>query len=216
MHTNDTPHLNNINDSHLKTGGYLKDGWSYLMPQDKILLYQEVTSAFADELDDHVKEQTDALKNLYLSRKGNGSFLLRKDSSSTPKVVQEGAGESEGTGEGKGEGTSEASTDNNKEDKDINTVTNEMTFVIQRGLQVVGCVTYDDEKSLISDMVVRPSAKDGNPQKELISAVIAHAKEKGKTEVYVECNTEGMYQVLGFVSHESKDGEGTGMLKLTI
>ncbi len=67
MQVNQTPHLDKLDDIELKTGGSLKDGLSYLMPQDEMFLYNEVTCSCADELDEHVKEQTLALKNMYLA-----------------------------------------------------------------------------------------------------------------------------------------------------
>ena len=200
MHSNGIPHLDGDENKYLKTGGSLKDGWSYLMPQDKILLYEEVTCAFADEMDGYVKEQTDALKNLYLSKKGRGSFLMRMDSTNIG-------------GDGGSGGTNNDTAGKNSG--------NEMTFFIQRGLQVVGCVTYDDDTSFMSDLVVRPSAKDGNPEKELVGAVIVHAKKVGKGEILVECNDHGgldlMYKELGFIPCDSKD-EGciSSMMRLIL
>ena len=191
MHSNETPHIHPVDDRHLKTGGSLKDGWSYLMPQDNILLYQEVTSAFADELDPHVKEQTNALKNLYLKKNsGGGSFLLRKDSD----VI--------------------TSSNDGEKLNDNNT----LTFFIQRGLQVVGCVSYDNEKAMISDLVVRPSAaKDDTLQKELIGTVIEHAKKEGKEEVFIHCDDSKhipYYEELG--PCERSTVEGFQMIKLSI
>ena len=188
MHTNDTPHLNSFEDRHLKTGGSLKDGWSYLMPADKILLYQEVTSAFADELYNYVEEQIKALRNLYLQCKRSGSFLIRKNNINS---VSEETIEDDNNQEQEGEGDNKAAL-------------NEMTFFIQRGLQVVACATYHGENNLISDMVVRPSAKDGELQKEIIDAVVCHAKKEGKTEVLIEGDNESLYNELGFVSSASR------------
>ncbi len=192
MHTNDTPHLNNSEYSHLKTGGSLKDGWSFVMPSDDVLLHEEgVSCAFEDELDGHVREQTEALRNLYVSTRQSGSFLLRKDSA--------------GGGVGDVGDLNDDDDDNDDYDYDGS---NKMTFFIKRGLQVVGCISYNEEKSMISDLVVRPSARDGNLEKDLINAVIAHAKKEGKDEIFVSCNANDdevkeaggkkMYKELGF------------------
>lgn len=182
MHTNDTPHLNSFEDRHLKTGGSLKDGWSYLMPTDKILLYQEVQVAFADELDDYVQEQTTALRNLYLQCKHSGNFLMRKNNENSVR---------EETIEHKNK---------HEQQTDDEVTANEMTFFIQRGLQVVACATYHGGSNLISDMVVRPSSKDGSLQKEIIDAVVTHAKKEGMTEIFIEGDNESLYTELGFVS----------------
>jgi len=67
MSTNQTPHITQENSS-LRSGGSLKDGWGYVMPADKFVLNAEVSVAFSDEeLEDHVLEQSTALKSLYLS-----------------------------------------------------------------------------------------------------------------------------------------------------
>jgi broad specificity phosphatase PhoE len=190
MHTNDTPHLHKVKDSHLFTGGSLKDGWAYLMPQDKILLYQEVASAFNDELDEYVKEQTMALRNLYLERRG-GSFLMRYDDDDKDKDDDKGVI--------KDDEKSEVDDRDKEASKD-----DEMTFFIQRGLQVVACVTYNNESNMMKDMVVRPSAKkNGNLQQELVDAVVNHVKKEGKAEVVIESGNDEncmpvFYSDLGF------------------
>ena len=77
MAHNQAPHLNRREDVDLKTGGSLKDGWSYLMPDGKSLLDTEVSVAFSDELERHVREQAEALRDLYL-RPGRRSSLKGK------------------------------------------------------------------------------------------------------------------------------------------
>ena len=65
MGQNLTPHLHESEHSTLRTGGSLKDGWSYLIPAEP--LNSEVQVTFDDDrLDEHVLEQTQALKALYL------------------------------------------------------------------------------------------------------------------------------------------------------
>ena len=71
MSQNHVPHLSGPNATYI-TGGGLKDGWSYLMPTDGCL-DSEVSIAYADEVQPHVEEQTEALKRLYLSRKRHDS-----------------------------------------------------------------------------------------------------------------------------------------------
>lgn len=67
MGINQTPHFTPDQHESLRTGGSLKDGWSYVMPDDDFILDVEVSVAFSDELEGHVREQTEALKSLYLS-----------------------------------------------------------------------------------------------------------------------------------------------------
>jgi len=80
MGTNQTPHLNNLNDMNLLSGGGLRDGWSYIMPPDKFILEKEASVAFTDELEDHVREQTCAMKTLYAS-KGRSNRSLSENAS---------------------------------------------------------------------------------------------------------------------------------------
>lgn len=63
----------------------IKDGWSYVMPD--FALDAEVSVAFEDELDNHVREQTEALKALYLSSRE--SDKLR--SANSLQVEEEGS-----------------------------------------------------------------------------------------------------------------------------
>jgi hypothetical protein len=68
MSSNQVPHLRDPSGECYITGGSLKDGWSYLMPSDKVLLDSEVAFAFSDEVQPHIAEQTEALRSLYLSK----------------------------------------------------------------------------------------------------------------------------------------------------
>lgn len=68
MQQNHIPHLSDPDGMCYVTGGSLKDGWSYLMPGDGCL-DSEVSVAYADEVQPHVHEQSEALRSLYLSSK---------------------------------------------------------------------------------------------------------------------------------------------------
>jgi ribosomal protein S18 acetylase RimI-like enzyme len=87
MATNQIPHIPATKEfSSLRSGGSLKDGWSYVVPADRFVLNAEVSVAFSDEeLEDHVREQTSALKALYLSSDKSITQL-----SGEPKVESEG------------------------------------------------------------------------------------------------------------------------------
>jgi len=121
MSQNHMPHLAGPDSCYI-TGGSLKDGWSYVMPRDGCL-DSEVTVAFSDEVLPHVQEQTEALRSLYLSKKG---------------PAESGDGEA-----------------NDNEEK----TGNELTIVVKRGLQVVGCASLNEKTGRLSDVVVRPSAR---------------------------------------------------------
>ena len=71
MSSNQVPHLSDPDSLQYITGGSLKDGWSYLMPSENHL-DAEVDIAYADEVLPHIKEQTDAMRSLYLQRDASG------------------------------------------------------------------------------------------------------------------------------------------------
>ena len=127
MQHNATPHLNHPS---LLSGGSLKDGWSYIVPTDDAVMQPvEVKSAFADELSDHVREQSRALRALYLS--------------STPIVAA----------------TDDAFTveqDNVEEVGDSSL--SDKHFVVQRGHQVVAVATYSQASGIVTDVAVQPGA----------------------------------------------------------
>lgn len=170
MHSNELPHLNlyDESDRDLVAGGGLKDGWSYLMPSDDTLLYEEVSTAFADELEDHVKEQTEALKNLYLSTSTRGSLLKRRNSVSSECL------------------DSETSLQLNEgETKSC------INFVVKRGLQVIACAALN-ERLLLSDIVIVPSAKS-SACKALLDAVKLRVQKSNSDMFYIElCNIDDM------------------------
>jgi len=162
----------------LLTGGGLKDGWSYLMPSDNNMLYEEVSCVFADELEEHVKEQTEAIKNLYLSSRG--SLLNRRRSLASSLVVEE--------------------IDGAKLTLNENNIDCGLTFVVKRGLQVLGCATLHEDAKKLTDLVVVPSAKPSG-YKALIEAAKAYAQKAGfDTLSIVSENREDavIYQDLGF------------------
>jgi len=189
MHTNDTPHLNH--DISLKTGGWLKDGWSYLMPSDENILYEEVASAFADEHDKHVLEQVHALRKLYLVDSRNGTLLERKGSSVTDTEGDNNINNGNGS-----EATTKAEMNNS-----------EMIFVVKRGSQVTGCITFDENKAELSDLAIRPSVRNGTVGKDLIQAVKDYAIKTSKTELVARTSEENRHWFEGheFVSVDSDD-----------
>ena len=184
MHSNSTPHLQN--DLSLLTGGGLKDGWSYMLPSDEICLNEEVTSNFADEHEKHVMEQVQAMKNLYVSCSKKGSLLNRKGSGSIANDEK-----------------NKVVADENLNDKA------EMVFVVKRGLQVAGTVSFDEDSGELSHMAVRRSAKDGNVEVDLINAVKKHAAKMSLKEIFTVVNDENrkIFEAQSFVASEKKEGE---------
>lgn len=147
MASNQTPHFSPDEYGTLRGGGSLKDGWSYIVPSDELFLDSEVAVAYADEeLDDHVKEQTRALKALYLPRKS--SDLAARGLDVEEQVENEGK---------------------------------EVTFFVKRGLQVVGCANYNEETGTISEIVLRPSARNSDVGGSLVDAVRSHARKLGRS-----------------------------------
>mmetsp|Transcript_26349 Transcript_26349/g.53708 ORF Transcript_26349/g.53708 Transcript_26349/m.53708 type:complete len:516 (-) Transcript_26349:125-1672(-) len=185
MSSNQTPHLSGPDDGHLITGGSLKDGWSYLMPNDKFLLDAEVTIAFSDEVQPHVQEQTGALRSLYLSKGvGSNSFIADMNHLDVTDAA----------------------------DRDAS---NELTVVVNRGLQVVGCASLDEKTGRLSDVVVRPSARRSQAAESLIEAVKSHARQSQKVEkIVVQPKTDegrAFFKKMGFefvndVGQYSEDG----------
>ena len=168
MSSNALPHLSLPEDMDLVAGGGLKDGWSYLMPSDDSLLYEEVSTAFADELEDHVKEQTEALKNLYLSTSTRGSLLNRRSSVSLEGIDYDSLlnlneGESEGS---------------------------RINFVVKRGLQVLACAVLNESLTLC-DVVMIPSAKS-SACRVLLDAVKIRVKESKSDVFYIEVNVDDL------------------------
>ena len=159
MSSNQTPHLAPNEYSTLRTGGSLKDGWSYLVPNDDVVLHAEVSVKFSDEaLEEHVREQKEALKSLYLSSHSAAQLVSNQDSD---LLVEEEESHKQTTNN-KGRG-------------------NEVHFIVQRGLQVVGCATMDHQSGEIYDVAIKPSAqKDAVGL--LISKIIDHQQESLRQE----------------------------------
>lgn len=160
MSQNHVPHLSDPDGNCYITGGSLKDGWSYLMPTDGCL-DSEVSIAFQDEVQPNVKEQTEALRSLYLSKEDSGDKGCKgRDSAGT-----------------------------------------ELTVVVKRGLQVVGCASLNEKTGLLSDVVVRPSARRSQVGQSLIDAVKNHARESNVDKIVAQPNTldgKEFFEKMGF------------------
>ena len=85
----------------------------------------------------------------------------------------------------------------------------EVTLVVKRGLQVVGCASFHEESGRISDVVVRPSARGSQVGRALVDSAVAHAKKVGAEELVAEPETEeakAFFSSLGFEEND-KDGD---------
>ena len=185
MSQNSTPHLT----PDLLTGGSLKDGWSFLMPNDAKLLNAEVSVAFSDEeLDDHVVEQRDALKALYLSSEESDKLSLAASTGDEnyPSVDQE----------------------ENAQDRKLHV----RHFIVKHGHQVVATATYSEATGKLSDVAVRPSA-GSHATEALLDAVKQHSRRLGRSGSLLvqprSPQSRTMFAALGFqeVEEESEHME---------
>lgn len=182
MATNATPHFRPDEYSQLRTGGSLKDGWSFIVPPDAFLLDAEVSIGFADELEGHVREQTEALKALYLKGSSSKEETTCNDNSTNGLSVEE--------------------VDANGQKS--------VCIVVKRGLQVAGCAWYDESTGRISDLVVRPSARESQVGEALVNAVRAHARKLNRSgSILVQPtsleNKEFLVGELGFEEVDATD-----------
>ena len=151
------------------------------MPNDEFVLNAEVSVAFSDEeMDEHVLEQKDALKALYLSSHGSSQFTAKN----SDLIVEEE--------------THESTT--SKRD--------EVHFMVQRGLQVIGCATLDCQSGQIYDVAIKPSA-----QKDVVEALMSkikdHTRKAGRSGSLLVKPRSGesleLFQQMGFAPSSSED-----------
>ena len=188
MAHNQTPHIPAAEYAELRSGGSLKDGWSYLMPNDQFMLDAEVQCHFSDELEEHVKEQTEALKALYLSSRD--SDLLHAASNLSVDSEEDGSPAS--------------SIEGNEKDHTKH-------FIVRRGMQVVGTATYSEKTGHLTDVAVRPSAGI-EASETLFKAVKEYSRRMGRSGSLLvlprseECKS--LFEKMGFTE---MDGEGRSM-----
>jgi phosphohistidine phosphatase SixA len=179
MSHNATPHFAADEDG-LRSGGSLKDGWSYLVPNTEFCLNAEVSVAFCDdELEDHVKEQAQALRALYLSSRESDRLQPLESDLSVASSGNESSSPSDADG-------------------DTGRVKH---FIVKRGMQVVGVATYSDSTGLVTDVAVRPSA--GKEVSEaLFDAVKSYSRKLGRSgslHVFPRSqHSKALFEELGF------------------
>ena len=78
-----------------------------------------------------------------------------------------------------------------------------MVFMVKRGLKVVGCVSYNDEHGMLSDLALRPSVDKIKVHKCICEAAANHAKKSGKKEIHAAIQSDENKEILlgqGFVT----------------
>lgn len=201
MGTNQTPHFAPEEHSEYRSGGSLKDGWSYLMPTDEFVLGAEVSVAFSDELEDHILEQTTALKALYLhsnsSDDGDDGVKVKASSTTKLQVEQE----------------EQVSANNNN-----NKGKGGKVFVVKRGLQVVGVATYSEDTGFLTDVAVRPSVNGAEIGATLMNAVKSHARTLGRSGSLIvqprSRDSKALFESMGFSEVVENNGNNNSNNKV--
>ncbi|GKY95271.1 hypothetical protein MPSEU_000489300 [Mayamaea pseudoterrestris] len=189
MGQNHTPQFKVDEYDRLRTGGSLKDGWSYLMPNDKFLLDAEVSVSFSDELEGHVIEQATALKALYLSSEASDRF--HADNMRYSVEHQDDALASERSSQVK-------------------------HFIVKHGLQVVGVASYSEATGRLFDVAVRPSAEH-KVSETLFDAVKQYSKTLGRSSSLLitprSTDNKKLFERMGFEELGDNASSDTMQLK---
>jgi len=157
------------------SGGSLKDGWSYIVPTDQTVMQTvEVNVAFADEMSDHVREQTQALRSLYLP----SSASATTSSSSLPPPPPPPKQNAVTITEDQSSLTVEKEDGTTARRSDSDSPRDEH-FIVQRGHQVVAVATYSHATGELKDVAVQPSATGA--REALIGAVQRHARKLNRS-----------------------------------
>jgi len=102
----------------------------------------------------------------------------------------------------------ESTASNDDTDDDAGT---ELTIVVKRGLQVVGCAQLNDKTGRLSDVVVRPSARRSQVGRSLIDAVKNHAKKSNIEKIVAQPDTldsKVFFEKVGFSAVDEGDKRG--------
>ncbi|KAL7438553.1 hypothetical protein ACHAXH_006258 [Discostella pseudostelligera] len=102
----------------------------------------------------------------------------------------------------------ESTASNDDTDDDAGT---ELTIVVKRGLQVVGCAQLNDKTGRLSDVIVRPSARRSQVGRSLIDAVKNHAKKSNIEKIVAHPDTldsKVFFEKVGFSAVD--EGENGG------
>ena len=96
------------------------------------------------------------------------------------------------------------------------TAEGEVTLVVKRGLQVVGCASFHEDSGKIFDVVVRPSARGSQVGRALVDSAVAHAKKVGAEELVAEPQTDeakAFFSSLGFEEGEQEGDSAKKMIR---
>ena len=198
MSTNQSPHLNSPTVSYLKSGGSLRDGWNYLIPQ-KSLYSNTATVIFLDDnIQEHIKEQIEALKNLYIDSSDKSCLIIPDDFNNSSNKIKIDLNKTE-----KEDSTNDSnkrkfqielrrSTSNLEDVEDTSLISvstgnkksnKYTTFVVKRGFQVVGFASLNESENTLENVVIRRSESYNNHVGEaLIYALRYHRDSKIKEE----------------------------------
>mmetsp|Transcript_17776 Transcript_17776/g.25018 ORF Transcript_17776/g.25018 Transcript_17776/m.25018 type:complete len:534 (+) Transcript_17776:151-1752(+) len=180
MNSNHTPHIQPHEYAALRTGGSLKDGWSFIVPSDEFILDAEVSFGFEDELDTHVLEQTQALKDLYLK-----STTAMNTTKNDDDDGGSGSGSSDTMIMTVGEvhcGDDTAGGGSQQQRQQRSGKSSDISFVVRRGLEVVGCASYNEHTGHVKDVIVRPTVQKKDQVGEmLLDAVKQHERKLGRS-----------------------------------
>lgn len=174
MQSNAVPH---IPSPSLLSGGSLKDGWSFIVPTDDTVLQTvEVTTAFADELSGHVREQSQALRALYLpsSSSSNENGTLDVTAGATTTTEADNSSPVENTALTVAQ-ENDADSSNHNGNASSQGARAAKHFVVQRGHQVVAVATYVPESGgHLTDVAVQPGVPGA--REALVKAAQAHER----------------------------------------
>mmetsp|Transcript_6923 Transcript_6923/g.12525 ORF Transcript_6923/g.12525 Transcript_6923/m.12525 type:complete len:322 (+) Transcript_6923:718-1683(+) len=109
----------------------------------------------------------------------------------------------------KKESTSASSDNGTENEEDIGGT--ELTVMVKRGLQVVGCASLNEKTGRVRDVVVRPSARRSQVGKTLIEAVKNHAKQSNIEKIVAQTKTpdeKEFFEKMGFLLVGDDDTEG--------
>lgn len=204
------------------------------MPRDDHISPLEIYASFPNELDDHIREQTDALKSLYINHRqkspgkrrsvslSDDSFLQIEDKTedgeenetlSVPFLHQRRLSSSIMTSFSEND-----SLDSKSSPVQHNNVNGDVvTFVMKRGSQVTGHVTFNEQSRSMHDFLIIPSEKYTNAAEMLLSTVINYAKRGvnednvdsvQSNEILIESScaeSQSTFDKLGLVRYTSSD-----------
>jgi len=190
MNSNQTPHLHS--NSALRTGGTLKDGWSGFLQREEDVLQLKLYVAPDHQVEPDVKEQTEALKHLCISREkcnidldGEGRLNLKNDNPGFDRVAV----------------LSEMVEVSNC------SATDDILFVVKQGRHVMGFAWYEQDLGRIEGLFIRRTSKKEFIGISIVEAIKNYAKKMEVRKISVKSHSEehrSFLEMLGFSFTYSK------------